>query len=112
MRGWMRAAFVAALVSIAAPAARAQEGLDAAKAAGMVGERPDGLAGVVAGNAPGDVRALVDRVNAARLARYREVARSNGASLEQVQAVAGRRLIDGAPPGQYVQAPGRGWVRK
>jgi uncharacterized protein YdbL (DUF1318 family) len=111
MRRWIGIAIVAAALSLGAPAARAQDGIEGAKAAGIVGERPDGTLGVVSG-ASADVAAMVERVNAERLQRYRDVARTNGVAVDQVQALAGKRLIENAPAGQYVQAPGRGWVRK
>lgn len=96
-------------LGIAAPAV-AQDPLAGAKQAGHVGERPDGLVGAVPG-APSQVRALVDQVNAQRLQRYRDIARSRGTSLDSVQAVAGQQLIERTPSGQYVFAGGR-WVRK
>lgn len=100
--------FAAPALVVAAPA-HAQS-LDAAKAAGLVGERPDGLIGVV-GDAPPDIRRLVEEVNARRLANYAEIARKNGTALAAVQAIAGPKLIEQAPPGSYVMGPG-GWRRK
>lgn len=93
------------------PPALAQDSLDAAKAAGVVGERPDGLVAIVRGGT-GDLKALVDRVNSQRMKRYQEIAKANGTSLQQVQAVAGKQLIEKTPSGQYVLTPGGGWVRK
>lgn len=95
----------------ALPAA-AQDPLAAAKLAGQVGERPDGLAGLVAGSAPADVKALVDRVNAQRLQRYRQVADTNGTSVDKVQAVAGAQLVQRTPPGQFVMNAAGRWVKK
>ncbi|QQP87622.1 YdbL family protein [Skermanella sp. TT6] len=101
-----------ALGTGAAVPAVAQAPLDQAKQAGLVGERPDGLVGFVAGTVPADIRALVDRINAQRLDRYAQVARTNGASVESVQAVAGRQLIERTPAGQYVMTPSGDWRRK
>lgn len=100
-----------ALWTAAAPAV-AQAPLDQAKREGLVGERPDGLIGFVAGTVPADVRTLVDRINAQRLDRYVQVARSNGTSVESVQAVAGRQLIERTPGGQYVMTASGDWRRK
>ena len=95
----------------AAPAvAAAQEALASAKAAGQIGERPDGLVGAVPG-APAAAEQLAQQVNAQRLARYRDIARSNGTSVEQVQTLAGQQLVERTPAGQYVLSGGR-WVRK
>ena len=52
--------------------------LDQAKAAGQVGERIDGYVGVVDANAPADVRAMVDQINAERQAKYKEIADKQG----------------------------------
>ncbi len=90
----------------------AQMPLDQAKQAGLVGERPDGLIGFVAGTVPADIRTLVNQVNAQRLDRYSQVARTNGTSIESVQAVAGRQLIERTPGGQYVMTASGDWRRK
>ncbi|HEY0836317.1 MAG TPA: YdbL family protein [Azospirillum sp.] len=95
----------------AAVPALAQDSLAVAKAAGQVGERPDGLAGAVPG-APPAVQALVREVNAQRLARYREIAQGNGVPVDAVQARAGERLIGQTPPGQYVMTGAGRWVKK
>ncbi|HYD32435.1 MAG TPA: YdbL family protein [Azospirillaceae bacterium] len=109
-RRWMPILALALWAAVAYPAA-GQDRLAQAKQAGLVGEKPDGLAGVVAG-ASADVQALVDRINAERLQRYKQVARENGTSVDKVMAVAGARLIERTPAGQYVMAPSGRWVKK
>lgn len=106
------AAFGLALtLALVAPApVSAQDALAAAKAAGQIGERPDGLVGAVTG-APAAAAQLAEQVNAQRIARYRDIAKSNGTSVDQVQALAGQQLIERTPAGQYVLSGGR-WVRK
>ncbi|PWC32425.1 YdbL family protein [Azospirillum sp. TSO35-2] len=91
--------------------ALAQDPLAAAKAAGQIGERPDGLVGAVSG-APAAAQALAEQVNAQRLARYREIAQGNGTALDKVQAVAGQQLIERTPAGQYVMTASGQWQRK
>jgi len=91
--------------------AQTRDPLAAAKLAGQVGERPDGLAGVLPG-APSHLRALVEEVNAQRLQRYRDIASVNRTSLDKVQAVAGQQLIDRTPSGQYVMTTNGRWVKK
>jgi uncharacterized protein len=105
---------LAALLTAGQPASRshAQEGLDTAKSQGIVGERPDGLVGAVSDTVEPRIRDLIEKVNAERLQRYREIARSNGTSVGDVQALAGRRLIDRTPKGQFVMTAQRRWVRK
>jgi uncharacterized protein YdbL (DUF1318 family) len=99
-----------ALVLWTLPAAAAS--LDEAKAAGQVGERIDGYLGVVDAGAPGDVRALVDEVNAKRRAQYEQIAQKQGAPLAAVAQIAGKKLIDRTPSGQYVLDAGGQWRKK
>lgn len=75
--------------------------LDEAKAAGQIGEGPDGFLHIV--KAPGDaaVQALVSDINAKRKAKYAEIAAENGAPLDAVAARAGAKLVERTPPGQY-----------
>ncbi len=92
--------------------AHAQDSLAAAKAAGLIGERPDGLVGFVQDQVPAEVRALVEQVNQERKARYADVAQSTGQPLPTVQAVAGDRLIAATPPGQFVMNAAGRWTKK
>lgn len=85
--------------------------LDAAKQQGLVGERPDGMLGIVS-SAPPDVQALVNTVNAERLAKYNDIAAKNGTALEQVQALAGKKLIGGAGSGEYIMTAAGSWMKK
>ncbi|PGH53762.1 hypothetical protein CRT60_28365 [Azospirillum palustre] len=102
----------AGLLAVAMPQlALAQDALAAAKAAGQLGERPDGMVGVVPG-APASAQALAQQVNAQRLARYQEIAKGNGTALDKVQAVAGQQLIERTPAGQFVMTAAGEWQRK
>jgi uncharacterized protein len=96
---------------VAAPSAWAGA-LDAAKAAGQVGERPDGYLGLVDSNAPPAVKQLVDSVNAKRKAEYTRIAKQNGTAVDAVAALAGAKLIERTPPGQYVMGVDVRWVKK
>ncbi len=84
--------------------------LDDAKAQGLVGERPDGYVGAVDGDA--DIQALVDRINAGRKAKYAEIAAKRAAPIEAVARIAGEKLIERTPPGQYVMTNDGRWRRK
>ena len=97
-----------AVVLSAAPALAVT--LDEAKAAGQVGEMPNGYIGVVQ-SGPG-VQELVEFVNVRRRARYQEIADKEGAPLAAVEQRAGARLIDRAGPGQYIMNASGAWVRK
>ncbi|TNE31699.1 MAG: DUF1318 domain-containing protein [Alphaproteobacteria bacterium] len=98
-----------AFLAVLPATAYAEMGVAAAKAQGYVGEQPDGLLGIVQA-APG-VAAMVDSTNAARLDKYRSVAQSNGLPLDQVQKLAGQKLMTETPGGQYILLNGQ-WVKK
>ena len=86
--------------------------LDAPKAAGLIGERPDGFLGLVTGDAPADVKALVDKTNAERRVEYAKIATKNGTSIEAVEAIVGKELIAKQPSGYYVMGADGSWVKK
>jgi uncharacterized protein YdbL (DUF1318 family) len=85
--------------------------LDQAKAQGLIGERIDGLIGSPQSSVTPDVAALIDRINSERLAKYRSIAAKNNTSVQAVQAIVGRKLIDKASSGHYVD-DGSGWRKK
>lgn len=107
----MRAMFAAALIAASGAAAPALAlDLDQARAAGQIGERPDGLVGPVAPGANAEVTALVETINKARLEAYRALAQKEGTPLDAVQAVAGeRQLQTAARNGWYVMDAGGRW---
>lgn len=84
------------------------QSIDALKAAGVVGERPDGLVALVTPAEP-PVQELVDTVNARRLAEYQEIARRNGTPVEAVQAIVGEKLVAQSPPGTWVMDAQGNW---
>ncbi len=98
-----------AILALSTSLALAALTLDAAKQQGLVGEQVNGLVGAV--SASPDVAALVDSTNAERMARYQAIASKNGTDVAKVQAVAGQKLIEQTPAGEYVQGAG-GWVKK
>jgi uncharacterized protein YdbL (DUF1318 family) len=104
------AALFLALGLSAGPARAAS--LDEAEAAGLVGEKIDGFVGVVDANAPADVRAMVDRINAERLAKYADIARKQGTPTDAVAKIAGQKLIERTPKGQYVLGADGQWRKK
>lgn len=109
-RTLLAAVLALGLATILPVASAFAQSLDQAKAAGQVGERADGLLGLVTA-APGGVQSLVDRINAERMAEYARIAQQNNTTVQAVQAIAGQRLIDRTPSGQFVN-PGDGWMRK
>jgi uncharacterized protein YdbL (DUF1318 family) len=87
------------------------DALDTAKAAGQVGERPDGLLGIV-GSPTAQLNALVKDVNDRRMTLFRRIASEKGQSLAAVQAVSGQEFIARTPAGQYVMNASGNWVKK
>jgi uncharacterized protein len=101
------------VLRLALAIAPAQAGaLEDAKAAGLVGERIDGYLGVVGSNAPADVVQLVEQINAERRAKYAEIAQKQGAPVEAVAQIAGKKLIERAGPGEYVMGADGQWQHK
>ena len=86
--------------------------LSEAKAQGLVGEKIDGFVGVVVASPPAEVRAMVDRINAERRAKYTEIAKKQNAPMDAVAKIAGQKLIERAPSGQYVLGADGRWRQK
>jgi uncharacterized protein YdbL (DUF1318 family) len=100
---------LACALALAAPA-RALD-LDEARQQGLLGEQADGYVGVVAAKSPPEVVELAEQVNARRRAHYAEIASRNATPIEAVAALAGKKLVDAAPAGQWVKPDGA-WVKK
>jgi uncharacterized protein YdbL (DUF1318 family) len=113
MRGnrWnLRFAWIlAALLALATPALALD--LESARNQGLVGEQADGYVAAVPGKASAEVTKLVNDVNARRKAHYAEIAARNGTPIEAVAALAGKKLIEGAPAGWWVKPDGD-WVQR
>ena len=105
----MLAALFLALCCFAMPAAALS--LAEAKSSGQVGEQMDGYLGVVNPAAAGDVRALVNSVNAQRRAEYQRIAAKNGVPVSEVAKMTAQKVIGQASSGHYVQTPS-GWQRR
>ena len=87
--------------------------VDAAKAAGVVGEQSDGLLGVVTANADAATKQAVAEINNGRQAVYREAATKNGVSVEAAGGSAFETVIKPKlKAGEFYKPPGSGWVRK
>lgn len=87
-------------------------GLVEYKASGDIGEMPNGLVGKVTISAGADVDRVVEEINDERLAKYEDIAAKNNLPLSKVQALAGEKLINQTPSGQYYQSASGSWVRK
>ena len=107
----MRYAFIVASLALAAVSTAALAQRDpayaAARAAGQVGEQPDGYLGIVGDPTP-QLRALVNNINIQRKAAYTNGAQ-NGATVEQFAFVSGCNLILKTAPGEMYRTPGGAW---
>ena len=90
----------AIMAALGGPAAFA-DALDAARVAGQVGERIDGMVGAVGAVSP-DVAQTIAGINAQRLATYRAIAQKTGTQIDVVQKQAGDHLIAATPAGQLI----------
>lgn len=98
------------MLAFAAPAFA--DPLDDARAAGQIGERPDGLVGAVSPSAPANIKSLVQATNAKRLEKYQSIANQKGVPPEQVGAIAGEKIIGNLTPGWYYMDASGSWVQK
>jgi uncharacterized protein YdbL (DUF1318 family) len=112
MRSFARVLAIALLSLCFAALPAAAQSLDQAKAAGLVGEKVDGFVGVVAADAPAEVRAMVDRINAERRAKYTEIAKKQNAPMDAVAKIAGQKLVERTPSGQYILGADGQWRQK
>jgi hypothetical protein len=85
--------------------------VDAAKAAGKVGEQADGYLGVV-GGADAAITAAVNDINAGRREVYSQTAAKSGVTPDAAGQATGAQLIAKAPPGQYIKPLGGAWTKK
>ncbi|MEQ9642912.1 MAG: YdbL family protein [Alphaproteobacteria bacterium] len=104
-----RLALLLGLMLFALPAAA--QSLDAAKAAGQIGELPNGYLAAV-GSQPAAIQRLVDDINLKRREQYRQIAQKNGTSLAAVEKVVGEKLQSRAKSGEFIADAGGNWRKK
>ena len=86
--------------------------VDAAKAAGLVGEQADGYLGFVKGSADAATTSAVNAINAARGNVYAQTAAKTGVSKDAAGQATGVQLIAKLPAGQYYKPLGGNWTKK
>jgi uncharacterized protein YdbL (DUF1318 family) len=104
-------ALIATALSTNALPAAAQErdpAYAAARAAGQVGELPDGYIGVV-GAATKDLSALVNKINIQRKAVYTQRSAASGSTVEEMAFTTGCNLILKTAPGEKYRDPAGNW---
>lgn len=106
---WAGALVVTAGVALTAPFAMAQRdpAYEAARAAGQIGEQPDGYLGIVSGGSA-EVRDLVNDINIRRKAAYTKNA-PQGSTVEQFAFTTACNLIAKTKPGEKYKAPDGSW---
>lgn len=87
----------------------AMSSLPQAKAAGLLGEQPNGYLGVV--NNQGNAGEIASLINQARKAEYQRLARDNKLQLPDVETMAGKKALEKTPAGHYIMVNGR-WIKK
>ena len=97
--------------ALAAPVAAQTPAVDAARAAGIAGERYDGYMGF-AGPASEQLRAQVSTINIQRRSLYSKLAASRGASPQDVGITAGCQLLARVGVGQAYMLGDGVWRRR
>ena len=112
MRSVLLIVAAAAVAATAAmPAAAQTPAVDAARQAGLIGERYDGYVGAAVTTSPG-LRGQVAAINIRRRSLYSNLAASKGVSPDEVGITAGCQLLARVEVGQaYLLADGR-WRRR
>jgi uncharacterized protein YdbL (DUF1318 family) len=103
------------LLLTAAPAwaqSAAKATVEAAKAAGKVGEQADGYLGLVTGSASPDIGAAVAEINGGRAAVYRETATKTGVTVEAAGQATAAQLLARVHTGQYYRPLNGTWTKK
>lgn len=114
MRMSMRMVSLLLALLISAPALalslnQAMSALPAAKAAGQLGEQPDGYLGVVSPS--GNAAEIARQINDARRQEYQRLASENNIQLRDVESMAGKKALERTPDGQYIMLNGV-WMKK
>jgi uncharacterized protein YdbL (DUF1318 family) len=86
--------------------------LTTAKEQGWVGEQNNGYLGLVRSDASPDLKALVADVNGQRKAQFTKIATKNGIAEAEAARIFAREAAERTLPGNYIQNPAGGWVKK
>lgn len=95
-----------------ADAASDKATVDAAKAAGKVGEQADGYLGYVSGTADAATTAAVTNINAGRADVYAATAAKTGVTRDAAGQATGSQLIARLPAGQFFKPLDGAWTKK
>jgi uncharacterized protein YdbL (DUF1318 family) len=106
-----RLAIAATLMALAPAVAAQSPAVEAARAAGLIGERYDGWVGI-AGPVSPVVRSQVARINIQRRALYSSLAARKSVSPQDVGITAGCELLGRVGVGEAYLLPDRAWRRR
>lgn len=110
---WIKKIYMSVFISLLTVSiAVAGSPLTQPKADGLIGEQANGYLGLVAQNAPADIKKLVAEVNAKRKAGYQKIAAKQGTSLSEVEKVGGNTAIEKTRPGNYIRDANGTWRKK
>jgi len=100
-----------AVALLGASAAAWAQDWKAARAAGQIGEQPDGYLGIVGAETPA-LRALVNNVNIQRKAVYTKQSAATGSTVEAYALTAGCNLIANTSAGEKYKTPSGAWTTR
>ncbi len=86
--------------------------LKTAKEQGWVGEQNNGYLGLVKSDAPADLKALMADVNGQRKTQFTQIAAKNGIAEAEAARIFAREAAERTLPGNYIQNPAGGWIKK
>lgn len=107
--GGLLLALMMSVPALAMSLNEAMSALPSAKAAGQLGEQPNGYLGVVSPG--GNAAEIASQINQARRNEYQKLAKQNGIQQSDVESIAGKKAIERTAPGQYIMLNGV-WMKK
>lgn len=112
-RSFLGGLLTVAVLLFGLPTMAIADPLDDARAAGLVGEMPDGYVGLVSGDAPANIKALVQSVNNQRRSKYESISTQKGVPVEQVGAITAEKIInEKLQPGWYYMDSSGVWRQR
>jgi uncharacterized protein YdbL (DUF1318 family) len=114
---WRPCAALFSLLFMLAAGPAAADALDDALRSGNVDETPRGYIAPVTAPSPAitgitGITGIVNDINQRRRNKYREIARKTNMTLGQIEAFAGKRIIERAAAGTYYKDLQGTWRRK
>ncbi|WP_395021175.1 YdbL family protein [Dongia sp.] len=110
---WLKSGIAVLVMCLALPLASVQaDGLEQARAAGLIGELPDGYVASVTPNPTPDIQQLITDINAERRKSYMKIAGERGVPVEAAGAVVAEVTIRKLKPGMFYMDNSGQWVQK